>query len=166
MIFGHPLGKWPSIILSSLAAEGKYVVPGIILLAGFVWAERRSRYPLLQLSLLGRPNARLQPSGAHGGWGRLWCRLSRSLVFICRMFCITRHLKQDPACCRSTVGVLVGTPLTGYRVPRIGAKKTFALGLFLSCLGLFMLRAFLRCSNYFLSLISPGIFLSGLGSWS
>ena len=62
----------------------------------------------------------------------------------------------------STVGVLVGTPLTGYIVPRIGAKKTFAAGPFLSCLGLFMLLGISTRSNYFLSLF-PGIFLSGLG---
>jgi MFS family permease len=60
------------------------------------------------------------------------------------------------------VGVLVGNPLTGYIVPRIGAKKTFAAGAFLSSLGLFMLLGISTHSNYFLC-IFPGIFISGVG---
>jgi ferredoxin len=58
--------------------------------------------------------------------------------------------------------MLVGNPLTGFLVPRIGARKTFALGASLSSLGLFMLLGISAHSNYFVS-VFPGLLISSLG---
>jgi MFS family permease len=162
IIFGASrVGDGPSIILSSLAAEGKYAVPGIILFAVFIWAERHSRYPLVKLSLLADRTLAFSLLALMVGGGSVLAVVAQLSFYMQNVLHYT-PIETGSALLPSSVAMLVGTPLTGFLVPRIGARKTFALGTSLSSLGLFMLLGISAHSNYFVS-VFPGILISSLG---
>ena len=124
IVFGASrVGGGHSVILSSLVAEGKFVLPGALLLAGYIWAERRSQHPLLHLSLLADRTRGFSLLALMVGGGSVIGVVSMQLSFYMQNVLHYTPVETGIALFPNSIAVVVGNPLTGYLVPTNRGEK-------------------------------------------
>jgi EmrB/QacA subfamily drug resistance transporter len=146
---------WGSPLILGLAAAA------LVLLAGFVWWERRVTSPMLDLSLFGRPVFTSAALSAIGNYVALY-----SVLFLLPFY-LLQGRGLDPAqagllLTAQPLVMAVAAPVSGTLSDRIGSRLPATLGMLILAGGLFLLSQIGAQTP--LPMVAAGLAVCGLGT--
>ncbi|WP_433300196.1 MFS transporter [Actinoplanes sp. CA-030573] len=160
LVYGFTEAAKPDEGWSSPVTLG-FIAAGVVLIAIFVWLQRRARNPLLPLRIVADRNrggayitSALVGAGLFGAFLFLTLYQQNVLGYT--------PLKAGFASLPVTVGVLISATVASNLLPRIGAKPLMIVGPILAAAGMIWLR-FIDLDTSFWAHLMPAQVLLGLG---
>lgn len=160
MLFGSLISE------EDLGGVNPIIIAGFIMaaimMAGFVWTEKREQMPLLQFKMFKNTLYSLSIFCAFVSF------VSISATVIVQPFYLENTLKLSPALTGLVmmaypVVLSVTAPTSGYLSDRIGSESLTFLGLILTSLGLFLMSTLDRHSSVSFMVVFVGIMAAGNG---
>ena len=137
------------------------LVAGVALIAGFIWHEGRTAYPLVPLRLFGSRSFSVANVAS----------LAFTLGMFGAVFLLAQYLQIVDGYTPLQAGVrtlpwtaapMIVAPIAGLLAPRVGVRVLLGTGLTLQALGLAWLALAAGASTPYLELV-PGFILAGIG---